>query len=547
MLELLLNSSFPSLLHLQNISSTLTGFTFKTNMIIKRRGKAALPGKAMVTYPYWMKLRTFLARQDPHSGLTEEKLQSNYLKRGAGKPEQTRVAPMPGIDVENLSEEDLVELVTKLASGHKIKYFLDRETGKEEPHVLMHSLSPIPNLAAAVKEPKKIDDTATTSGQRKEVNICLNTICVLILFVQAPGLNKDGKNPLTAIRRSMKKMAWKVEKGQRREEKKSSAGMRRNKNRREAARKLRREQRKVVQGLQQEQNRARQLGQAGVESSSEKKTCLPARRNKTPPQKGLPEGVRKILMAGRKSMSVTAGGERKQAGREEKKASSGGRAERSEVVHETRQERGGKRRAEWKLIQLLKRVMDYYLEEEVKLPSKFANQPEPLSKLSSQKETSSAASPAVPEKVISEQGRCEDVGPEADNFAQMPRHQEQHPSEQARQPPCPNRTVSPTLPSKKLNPKQPKSPPKLSSQEPRQPPCPPLTDDDEEVSATSPSKLTTNQPKSPSSLSHQEPRQRPLPALTDSSDEEEPRTRSRIIRKRVKRARSKTPTLTSDS
>merc|ERR550519_2630256 len=167
----------------------------------------------MVTYPYWMKLRTFLARQDPHSGLTEEKLQSNYLKRGAGKPEQARVAPIPGINVENLSEEDLVELVTKLASGHKIKYFLDRETGKEEPHVLMHSLSPIPNLAAAVKEPKKIDDTATTSGQRTE----------------APGLNKDKKNPLTAIRRSMKKMAWKVEKAHRREKKKSSARMRSNK------------------------------------------------------------------------------------------------------------------------------------------------------------------------------------------------------------------------------------------------------------------------------------------------------------------------------
>ena len=274
---MLLNSSFPSLLHLKNISSTLTGITFKTNMIIKRRGKAALPGKVMVTYPYWMKLRTLLARQDPHSGLTEEKLESNYLKRGAGKPEQTRVAPIPGIDVENLSEEDLVELVTKLASGHKIKYFLDRETGKEEPHVLMHSLSPIPNLAAAVKEPKKIDNTVTTSGQRKEVNICLNTICVLILFVQAPGLNKGGKNPLTAIRRSMKKMAWKVEKGQRREEKKSSAGMRSNKNRREAARKLRRKQRKVAQGLQQEQNKASQIDQVVVESTLESKTCLPAR------------------------------------------------------------------------------------------------------------------------------------------------------------------------------------------------------------------------------------------------------------------------------
>ena len=246
------------------------------------------------------------------------------------------------------------------------------------------------------------------------------------------------------IERMRKKRERKVQKGQRQEERRIGAQIKRDKNKREAARKQRQEQRKVRQGLQQEQNRASQLGQAGVESSSEKKTCLPARGHKTPPQKGLPEGVRKILMAGRKSMSGKAGGERKQAGSEEKKATSGGRAERSEVIHETRQERGVKRQAEWNLIQQLKRVMDYYLEEEVKLPSKFANQPEPLSKLSSQKETSSAASPAVPEKVISEQGRCEDVGPEADNFAQMPRHQEQHPSEQARQPPCPNRTVSPT-------------------------------------------------------------------------------------------------------
>ena len=75
-------------------------------------------------------------------------------------------------------------------------------------------------------------------------------------------------------------------------------------------------------------------------------------------------------------MSGKAGGERKQAGSEEKKATSGGRAERSEVIHETRQERGVKRQAEWNLIQQLKRVMDFYLEEEAKLPSKFANQPE---------------------------------------------------------------------------------------------------------------------------------------------------------------------------
>ena len=124
----------------------------------------------MVTYPHWVKLRIFLAMQNPSSGLTERKLESIYLKRGAGKPEQWRLAALPDFDVEKWSEE---EVVMKLARGHKMKYLLDRETGKEEPHVLMHSLSPIPNLAAAVKEPKKIDDTATTSGQRKEVNIFL--------------------------------------------------------------------------------------------------------------------------------------------------------------------------------------------------------------------------------------------------------------------------------------------------------------------------------------------------------------------------------------
>ena len=168
----------------------MTGFTFKTNMIIKRRGKAALPGKAMVTYPYWMKLRTFLARQDPHSGLTEEKLQSNYLKRGAGKPEQTRVAPIPGIDVENLSEEDLVELVTKLASGHKIKYFLDRETGKEEPHVMMHSLSPHLMSGKAVKVKEFKESENTTSGQRTEVDIIESTFYVSMLLCRL--LNSNG-------------------------------------------------------------------------------------------------------------------------------------------------------------------------------------------------------------------------------------------------------------------------------------------------------------------------------------------------------------------
>ena len=174
--------------------------------------------------------------------------------------------------------------------------------------------------------------------------------------MQTPGLNKGGKNPLTAIRRSMKKTARKVGKAQKREKKKSSARMRSNKNKRDTARKLRREQKMVRQSLKQEQNKASQLDQVGVQASSEKKTCMPARRHKTQPQKGLPEGVRKILMAGRKSMSGKAGGERKQAGSEEKKATSGGRAERSEVIHETRQERGVKRQAEWNLIQQLNQL-----------------------------------------------------------------------------------------------------------------------------------------------------------------------------------------------
>ena len=199
MLELLLNPF---------VTFGSSDFTLKINMI-KRRGKAALPGKAMVTYPYWMKLRTFLARQDPHSGLTEEKLESNHLSRGAGKPSQNRVAPLPGIDVENLSKEDMIELVTKMASGHKIQYILDRETGKEELHVMMHSLTPhlMVGKAVEVKESKERENTS--SGQRTEVNIFPNQLCILILLMQAPALNKGGKDPLPEIRRSMKKMARK--------------------------------------------------------------------------------------------------------------------------------------------------------------------------------------------------------------------------------------------------------------------------------------------------------------------------------------------------
>ena len=79
---------------------------------------------------------------------------------------------MPGIDVEKLSEEDIKELVTNWASGHKIKYLYDSDTGKEEPHVLMHSLTPNlpgPGIVLPVKE--KNESNCSSSGQTKEVKI----------------------------------------------------------------------------------------------------------------------------------------------------------------------------------------------------------------------------------------------------------------------------------------------------------------------------------------------------------------------------------------
>ena len=79
---------------------------------------------------------------------------------------------MPGIDVEKLSEEEIKELVTNWASGHKIKYLYDSDTGKEEPHVLMHSLTPNlpgPGIILEVKEQK--ESSYSPSGQAKEVKI----------------------------------------------------------------------------------------------------------------------------------------------------------------------------------------------------------------------------------------------------------------------------------------------------------------------------------------------------------------------------------------
>ena len=147
----------------------------------KGRDRASLPGKGTTTYPYWMRLGVFLDRQDPKSGLSKENLEQRFFSKGACKPDRTRVAPLPGIEVEKLSEERLKEIVTNWASGHKIEYILDSDTGREELHVLMHSLTP--NLmgpgitAVAVKEHKEGGNSP--SGQRPEVNIFSNNKCVL--------------------------------------------------------------------------------------------------------------------------------------------------------------------------------------------------------------------------------------------------------------------------------------------------------------------------------------------------------------------------------
>ena len=137
----------------------------------KGRDRASLPGKGTTTYPYWMRLGVFLDRQDPKSGLSKENLEQRFFSKGACKPDRTRVAPLPGIEVEKLSEERLKELVTNWASGHKIKYILDRDTGREEPHVLMHSLTPNlmgPDIrTVAVKEHKEGGNCP--SGQRAGV------------------------------------------------------------------------------------------------------------------------------------------------------------------------------------------------------------------------------------------------------------------------------------------------------------------------------------------------------------------------------------------
>ena len=227
----------------------------------KRRGQASLPGKGTITYPYWMRLGVFLDRQEPKSGLSKENLEQRFFSRGAGKTDKTRVAPLPGIEVEKLSEEKLKELETNWASGLKIKYILDSDTGREEPHVLMHSLTPNlmgPDIrAVAVKERKEGDNSP--SGQRPEVNIFSNNKCVLTFFMQAPAAKQAGKDPLPAIRGRMKKMARKAEKVQKWEKKRSDLRMRNDKITRERARRLRLDKKKERAEVKREENKAEQL------------------------------------------------------------------------------------------------------------------------------------------------------------------------------------------------------------------------------------------------------------------------------------------------
>ncbi len=145
-----------------------------------------------------------------------------------------------------------------------------------------------------------------------------------MFFMQAPDLKQTFKDPLPLIKKRRWQMARKMRRGQRREEKKAVAKLRKDKKKKELARKKRKGQREVRQAWKREENRARQLDQTAA--SSEKKTCLPTKKAKAQPQRGLPESVRKILMAatyrssaGKRSMSEKADREQKQAERRKEK------------------------------------------------------------------------------------------------------------------------------------------------------------------------------------------------------------------------------------
>ena len=97
-------------------------------------------------------------------------LQSDYLLK---VPLYLERKIFVGMVSKKLGEEEIIALMTNWASGHQIKYLYDPETGKGEPHVLMHSLTPnlmsLGGEVVAVEEHKA--SVNLTSEQRMEVNM----------------------------------------------------------------------------------------------------------------------------------------------------------------------------------------------------------------------------------------------------------------------------------------------------------------------------------------------------------------------------------------
>ena len=552
-----------------------------------KRKKGVVQWKSPVTYPFTMKLGTLLDRQEPNSGLKEEKLVSSYLGRGAGKPERTVFAPMPGIDVEKLSEEKVEELIKNWEAGAKIEYILDRETGKEELHVAMLSLTS--NLmgprreAVKVKETKNSDDSA--GGHKAE----------------APPLNTGGKDPLPEISIRLKKMAKKEQKVQSREESRAMVRVRNEKAARNRAResklkkkRSRNEAKKEALLKQREagclEKKAEQecesAGDSNEEEELKEKKGWPTKkfmiRERKRREKRREKKVRKILMAAPFNTMKNSTEEKKKPDekREEGKVNRGNRADRSEAVHETPLKRGGKKKEvnmAWKVPKLGSNVES---KEKVSplLPSSPSHPKEP-SELLDQGKPSAAASldMALQKQGSSEQEpSAKDIGP--DLLFDMP---------------VVSKTVEENAqyitglhPLQQLHQEQSRLPSILLNQEVCQLSCPALIDvsDEENAPPNLPSIQSSQEvPKSLSKLSAGNC-QLLCPSLTDASDEErniESGTRSRIRtkvkkherqgkgntatpisseeegedevvtrsrrKKHVKRARAKTPTLTSDS
>ena len=553
-----------------------------------RKKKGVVQWKSPVTYPFTMKLGTFLDRQKPNSGLKEEKLVSSYF--GRGKPERTVVAPLPGIDVEKLSEEKVEELIENWEAGAKIEYILDKETGKKEPHVAMLSLTP--NLmgprreAVKVKETEKSDDSA--GGHKAE----------------APPLNKGGKDPLPAIRCKLKKMAKREQKMKRRENTRTMVRLRNEKAARNRARhsrlkkkRSRNEAKKEALVKQREADCLKKKAEQECKSAgdpdekeeskekSKEKRGRPTKkfmiRERKIREKRREKKVRKILMAAPYNIMKESLEEKKPNEKKEKgKVTKGSRADRSEVIHETPLIRGGKK----KEVNVARKVPKFGNNVERKekvsplLPSSPSHPKEPSELLDLGKPSAAASLDMTLQKQGSseQEPTAKDIGP--DLLFDMPAA-----SERAEESAHFITGLGPLKPSHQ---KQSRLPSILSNQEACQLSCPALTDvSDEENAPPNLPSIQTNQevPKSLSKLSAGNC-QLLCPTLTDASNEErnlESGTRSRIRtkvkkherqgkgntatpisseeegedevvtrsrrKKHVKRARAKTPTLTSDS